>query len=231
MSESTRNLVWVALPYAAIAIFVVGHIWRYRTSPYTWTTRSTQLLERKWLRLGSLSFHLGMLLVVGGHVGGLIVPKSVTEALGISQHNYHLAAVVMGTAAGLLMGVGLLVLVLRRVSHPRVRATSIGRDYLAAAALLFVVISGMVNTVGHQLLGAEYDYRESVAPWFRGIFTFRPDAGLMVDVPLSFKLHAAAAFILFAIWPFTRLVHAWSVPLAYLARPYIVFRRRDSVAR
>ena len=64
MNDTAANLWWVALPYAALAIFVVGHIWRYRTSAYTWTTRSTQLLERKWLRVGSLSFHVGMLLVV-----------------------------------------------------------------------------------------------------------------------------------------------------------------------
>jgi nitrate reductase gamma subunit len=89
----------------------------------------------------------------------------------------------------------------------------------------------MYNTIGHQLFGTSYDYRESVSPWFRGIFTLRPDPTLMVDAPLSFRLHAAFAFILFAVWPFTRLVHAWSVPIAYLARPYIVFRRRDSVSR
>ena len=229
--NGTDLLLWVALPYAAIAIFVVGHIWRYRTAQYTWTTRSSQLLERKALRIGSLSFHFGMLAVVGGHVGGLIIPKSVTERLGITQHMYHQAAVVMGTAAGLLMSFGLLVLVLRRVGHARVRAASIGRDYLAAAALLFVVATGMINTIGHQLLGTEYDYRESVSPWFRGIFSFQPDPELMANAPLSFKIHAAAAFLLFALWPFTRLVHAWSVPLAYLARPYIIFRRRDSVAR
>lgn len=231
MSDATRNLLWVALPYACVAIFVVGHVWRYRTAQYTWTTRSTQLLERKWLRIGSLSFHLGMLLVVGGHFGGLLVPKSVTEAVGVTQHRYHQMAVVLGTAAGLLMVFGLLVLVLRRLGNARVRATSIGRDYLAAGVLVFVAVTGMINTIGHQLLGTEYDYRESVSPWFRGIFTLRPDAGLMTDAPASFKIHAIAAFALFAIWPFTRLVHAWSVPLAYLARPYIIFRRRDSVAR
>lgn len=231
MNDATRNLVWVALPYAALATFVVGHIWRYRTSQYTWTTRSTQLLERRWLRIGSLSFHLGMLLVVGGHIGGLVVPKSLTESVGVTEDMYHDAAIVMGSAAGILMTVGLLVLVLRRVGHARVRATSIGRDYLAAAVLLVVVFTGMYNTIGHQILGTSHDYRETVSPWFRSIFTFQPDPALIVEAPMSFRLHAAFAFILFAIWPFTRLVHAWSVPIAYLARPYIVFRRRDSVAR
>ena len=34
---------------------------------------------------------------------------------------------------------------------------------------------------------------------------------------------------LFAFWPFTRLVHVWSVPVGYLARPYLVYRRRAGV--
>lgn len=224
-------LLWVALPYAAIAIFVVGHVWRYRTAQYTWTTRSSQLLERKMLRVGSLAFHLGMLLVVGGHIGGLIIPKSLTEKLGVTEHMYHNAAVVLGTAAGVLMCAGLLVLVVRRVGHPRVRAASITRDYIAAAALIVVAATGMINTIGHQVVGTAHDYRETVSPWFRSIFTLQPDPALIAGAPLSFKVHAAAAFLLFALWPFTRLVHAWSVPLTYLARPYIVFRRRDSVAR
>jgi nitrate reductase gamma subunit len=231
VNDTTTNLMWVALPYAALAIFIVGHLWRYRTAQYTWTTRSSQLLERRWLRVGSLSFHLGMLLVVGGHIGGLVIPKSWTERVGVSEHMYHGAAVVLGTAAGVLMCTGLLILVLRRAGNARVRAASIGRDYLAAAALLIVAFTGMYNTIGHQLLGTSYDYRETVSPWFRGIFMLQPDPTLIADAPLSFRLHAAFAFVLFAIWPFTRLVHAWSVPIAYLVRPYIVFRRRDSVAR
>ena len=33
--------------------------------------------------------------------------------------------------------------------------------------------------------------------------------------------------LLFALWPFTRLVHVFSAPLGYLTRPYIVYRSRD----
>lgn len=233
MSEvsSSEILIWAALPYAVISVFVVGHLWRWRRNQYSWTTRSSQLLERKWLRVGILLFHFGMLAVVGGHVGGLLVPKAVTDAVGVSEHMYHTVAVVMGTLAGLAMSAGLLILAVRRTTNDRVRAATIPRDYLTVGVLLLVVATGMINTIGFQLLGESYDYRETVSPWFRSILMLQPDPALMAEAPWSFKLHAFSALALFAIWPFTRLVHAWSIPVTFLTRPYILFRRRDSVAQ
>jgi nitrate reductase gamma subunit len=231
MNSKAELLIWGALPYAVIAIFVVGHIYRYRTAQYSWTTRSSQLLENRWLRSGIILFHVGVLMVIGGHLGGLLIPASVTEAVGITEHMYHTVAVVMGTIAGLTMSAGLIILTIRRVGNERVRAATIGRDYLVMTVLILVVGTGMINTIGHQLLGTAYDYRETVSPWFRGILMLQPDPELMTEAPLSFQLHALFAMGLFAIWPFTRLVHAWSVPVGFIPRPYIVFRRRDSVAR
>lgn len=231
MNETMNLLVWVAVPYVVIAVFVVGHLWRYQTAQYSWTTRSSQLLERKMLRAGIILFHVGLLAVIGGHIGGLLVPKSLTESLDVTEDMYHTVAVVMGTFAGVTMSAGLLILAVRRVGNDRVRATSLARDYVVVAALLLVVATGMVNTIGIQILGTVHDYRETVSPWFRGILMLQPDPDLMVKAGLSFKLHALSAMLLFAIWPFTRLVHAWSVPVGFLTRPHIVFRRRDSVAR
>ena len=45
---------------------------------------------------------------------------------------------------------------------------------------------------------------------------------------LAFQLHALIGMTLFALWPFTRLVHAFSAPVQYLFRPYIVYRSRDT---
>lgn len=231
MSEKTNLLIYGALPYAVIAIFVVGHIYRYRTSPYSWTTRSSQLLEQKWLKVGVIVFHLGLLMVIGGHVGGLLVPAAVTEALGVTEHMYHNVAVLMGTVSGLMVTFGLLVLSLRRAGNERVRMATTGRDVLVFAVLIAVVITGMINTIGVQALGEAYNYRESVSPWFRSILMLQPDPELMSEAPWSFQAHAILAMSLFAIWPFTRLVHAWSIPIAYPARPFIIFRRRDSIAQ
>jgi nitrate reductase gamma subunit len=231
MNESLTLLVWGALPYAVIAVFVVGHLWRYRTAQYSWTTRSSQLLERKQLMAGVLLFHFGMLMVLGGHIGGLLVPEDLTDAVGITEDMYHNVAVVMGTLAGLTMTTGLLLLAIRRSTNERVRKASQRADFVVVIVLLIVVLTGMYNTIGMQLLGDPHNYRETVSPWFRGILTLQPDPSLMMEAPISFRVHALAAMALFAIWPFTRLVHAWSVPITYIARPFIVFRRRDAVAR
>jgi nitrate reductase gamma subunit len=87
----------------------------------------------------------------------------------------------------------------------------------------------MWNTIAGSILtiGGEYNYREGVSVWYRSFLAFQPDASLMADAPLGFRLHALVAFGLFALWPFTRLVHVFSAPVGYLTRPYIVYRSRD----
>ena len=87
--------------------------------------------------------------------------------------------------------------------------------------------SGALAVLQHQILGAGYDYRGAVSPWLRSILTLRPDASLMSGVPLAFQIHVVAANLMFALWPFTRLVHVFSAPLGYLTRPYVVYRSRD----
>jgi nitrate reductase gamma subunit len=90
-----------------------------------------------------------------------------------------------------------------------------------------VIVLGLLATVRANALGDGYNYRETVSPWFRSLFYLRPDPDVMADVPLGFQLHVLAAFGLLAFWPFTRLVHAFSAPLGYLTRPYVVYRSRD----
>lgn len=224
--------LWVVVPYACLTVFVVGHIWRYRRDQFTWTSRSTQLLEGRMLRVGVLLFHVGLLAVIGGHVLGILVPKSVTESAGLSEHGYHVISVTAGTIAGAATLTGFAILLYRRLTVPRVRTTTSTSDRLTYLLLGSVMTLGMVATVGENLLGGGYDYRETVAPWFRGLFTLDPDGALMASAPLVYQLHAIAAWLLFAAWPFSRLVHAWSVPVAYLNRPaHILYRARPVVPR
>lgn len=230
MSDPLTIMLWVVLPYAVVAHFVIGHIWRYFASPYSWTTRSTQLLESKVLRPGIILFHVGVLLAFVGHVFGLLVPASWTRTMGLSDHAYHNLAVVSGSIAGTLMCIGLFILAWRRLTNERVRATSIVRDYLVLAMLTLVVVTGLINAYG-QFMGSPYEYRETVSPWFRSIILHHPEPELMAGAPWSFKLHTLSAMGLFILWPFSRLVHAWSLPVGYSWRPYILFRRRGSVAR
>ena len=93
-------LLWVVVPYISLAIFVVGHYWRYRYDKFGWTTRSSQLYERRLLRWGSPLFHFGILFALGGHVIGLGIPESWTEAVGIGETAYHAVAVGIGAIAG-----------------------------------------------------------------------------------------------------------------------------------
>lgn len=221
--------LWIALPYLCAATFVVGHVWRYRRDQLTWTARSTQLLERRLLRWGSLCFHLGILAAIGGHLLGILVPKSATDAIGVHEHAYHLIALSAGSASGAAVVAGFAILVFRRLSVPRVRATTSRSDLFLYPLLALVIVTGMLATAWGTGVD-DYPYRLTVSPWFRGIFRFDPDAALMAEAPLLFQLHAVSAWLLLAAWPFTRLVHAWSIPVGYLRRSHILYRSRTPEA-
>ncbi|TDC48272.1 respiratory nitrate reductase subunit gamma [Actinomadura sp. KC345] len=220
-------LLWVALPYVTIAVFVLGHIWRYRYDKFGWTTRSSQLYERRLLRVGSPLFHFGILVVALGHVGGLLIPDRWTEAVGVTEHVYHVIAVVLGTIAGFCTLAGLTILIYRRRTVGPVFAATTRNDKMMYAVLVVTVLLGLAATVAANIVGGGYNYRETVSPWFRSVFYLRPDPELMTGVPLLFQLHALSALALFCIWPFTRLVHMLTAPVGYLTRPYIVYRSRD----
>ncbi|MCD6640321.1 MAG: respiratory nitrate reductase subunit gamma [Nocardioides sp.] len=222
-----NTFLWVIVPYLCLAVFVVGHIWRYRYDKFGWTTRSSQLYEDRLLRLGSPLFHFGMLGAVGGHVVGLLLPQSWTDAVGISDAAYHWGAVLGGLAAGVMLVVGMAILIYRRRTVGPVFSATTPMDKVMYAVLGVVVLLGMWNTV----LGASglehYNYREGVSVWYRSFLAFQPQPELMAEAPIGFKLHALSAFVLFALWPFTRLVHVFSAPVGYVTRPYIVYRSRD----
>ncbi|MFJ8787841.1 respiratory nitrate reductase subunit gamma [Streptomyces sp. NPDC102462] len=229
-ASGTDLLLWVAVPYICLAVFLAGHVWRYRHDQFGWTSRTSQLLEHRWLRWGSPLFHLGAFMVIAGHVGGLVVPASWTEAAGIGEHAYHTTAVWAGSVAGVAMVTGLGMLCARRLLTRRIRLGTDRSDKLLFPLLSATVLLGISATAAHNVFGPGYDYRQSVSVWFRGVFTLQPQPEAMAGAPLLFQLHALTAFLLFAVWPFTRLVHVWSAPIGYLARPYLVYRRRATPA-
>jgi len=218
-------LPWVVFPYLAAAVFAAGHLWRLRFDRLGWTTRSSQLLEQRWLRIGSPLFHVGLLGVVGGHVLGILVPVRVTEAAGISEHAYHLVALGAGGFFGVLALAGLVVLALRRLLIPQVRRAGGWNDLVVDLLLLVVVGLGMGETFGWNLGVGAYAYRDTVSVWFRQLVTLSPDASLMSGAPWVYQAHVLASFTLFALWPFTRLVHVWTAPVQYVVRrAYILYR-------
>jgi len=218
--------LWTVLPYIALTLFVGGHVWRYRTDKFGWTARSSQLHEQRLLRWGSPLFHGGILLTAAGHAGGLLVPAGLTRAVGVSDAVYHVVAVGLGGLTGTITLVGLAILGYRRLT-----VTPVARSGAAGDALMYTLLTGaIVIGLAITLFYNAHDYRATVSPWFRSIFLLRPDAEAMSRAPVGFQIHAVVAWALIACWPFTRLVHAFSVPLGYVIRPYIVYRRRDPYA-
>jgi nitrate reductase gamma subunit len=233
MNEPTtwEILLWVVLPYAALAIFIVGHIWRWRYDQFGWTSRSTQLQEKRALKWGAPLFHYATFAAIGGHVLGILIPASWISAIGVPENVYHWFAAIAGNIAAILVIIGVVVLAARRMFVARVRASTTGVDYLALILLLVIILTGIVPTMVNMVHA--YDYRETVSPWFRSLFAFQTSdhvVNAMATAPVIYQIHAASAWLIWAVWPFTRLVHAWSYPLWYLWRPYVLFRSRKAKA-
>ena len=220
-----NSVLWMTVPYVAFTSFVLGHVWRYRTDQFGWTSRSSQIYESRLLRLGSPLFHFGLLGVFGGHVVGLLIPQSWTAAVGISEHVYHLMAVTMGSLAGFAVIAGIGILLYRRITVPEVRKATTRNDKLMYLLLAGALLTGMANTLTNVF--DTYNYRETVSPWFRSLFSLHPAPELMAAAPWTFQLHALVVLALVGIWPYTRLVHMFSAPIGYLVRPYVVYRSRD----
>ncbi|GAA1683983.1 respiratory nitrate reductase subunit gamma [Glycomyces endophyticus] len=224
-------MLWGALPYVVLAVLVGGTVWRYRYDRFGWTTRSSQLYESRLLRIASPVFHFGLLVVVIGHVVGLLIPETWTDAVGITNDLYHVTALSLGAVAGVttLGGIALLIW-RRRTTGPVFSATTVN-DKVMYLVLVAAILAGLSTTLFSAVAGLtgaeEVDYRVTVSPWFRSVFVLQPDVAAMSAATVPFQLHALIGLALFALFPFTRLVHAFSAPVWYLFRPYVVYRSRD----
>jgi nitrate reductase gamma subunit len=220
-------LLWIILPYAAVATFAVGTWWRYRADQFGWTSGSTQLFEQRILGWAGPAFHYGALAAVGGHVIGLMIPKSITEPIGISENTYRWFSAIAGAVAGAVCVVGFVGLVYRWITNVRVRRTTSRTDLVVYFLLVVLIGLGCWMTFAYNLITkAPYDYRESISLWWRSLFILQPNVDAVEDASTVYQIHAIVAWAFWAVFPFSRLVHAWSIPLQYLGRPYILYRRR-----
>ncbi|EGQ26539.1 respiratory nitrate reductase subunit gamma [Mammaliicoccus sciuri] len=223
----TSQFLWVIFPYICMAVFIVGHIFRYRNDQFGWTAKSSEFIEKKQLMIGSLLFHIGIFPVILGHVAGLGIPMEWTRAMGISDHMYHLGAVWGGGFFGVVTLVGMIILTSRRFTKSNVRKLSSTSDLIVNSLLLFIVFIGVYSSLITNNITPGFDYRATISVWFRSLLIFQPEAAYMAAVPIAFKLHILTGFLIFAMWPFTRLVHVWSVPLNYVGRSYILYRKHQ----
>jgi nitrate reductase gamma subunit len=220
-----NTLAFVVFPYLALTTCVVGHLYRYITDPYGWNAKSSELLEKRGLKFGISIFHWGIILTLMGHGAGLLIPQRYWDAVGIDSQAHTLFATYSGVLVGAAALLGLTLLVYRRISQDRILATTTLNDFVTLGLLFFVVATGFSNVIGG--LYEHFDILTTIAPWLRGIVTLTPDPTLMLLVPLRFKAHILLVLALIGFSPFSRLVHIWSVPLTYVIRRHILYRRRE----
>lgn len=222
-----HEFLFGTLPYIAITIMLLGSIVRYERDPYTWKSSSSQLLRRKQLVIGSILFHVGVLIIFAGHLFGLLLPVALYDALGVGHSFKQGLAAVGGGIAGLVAITGAVMLAHRRFADPRIRATSSRADNAIILILALQLLLGLA-TVPLSLAHMDGHEMVNLMNWANGIITFDGEAASHIaDTALVFKAHIFLGLIIFILFPFTRLVHMLSAPVRYLWRPgYQIVRTR-----
>lgn len=212
-------------PYLAGAVFLLGSWLRYDQAQYTWRASSSQMLSNKGLHTASNLFHVGILVIFFGHLVGLLTPHWLYEPF-MSAGTKQVLAILVGGIAGIACWYGAFLLFMRRKNDPRVRATGTTMDLVVIGLLLVQVTLGLLTiipTLGH--LDGSNMLR--LAEWAQAIVFFKGGAAAyLIGVGWIFKLHIVLGLTIFLIFPFTRLVHIWSVPVQYLSRQYQIVRTR-----
>lgn len=227
MTAWIDHLLFGLYPYICLAVFFIGSWARFDRDQYTWKSDSSQLLRRGSLRWGSNLFHIGVLVLFFGHFVGMLTPHALYEPF-MSSGAKQLMAMVVGGVAGLLAFIGVTLLLHRRLTDARIRATSRTSDVL----LLWIFWIQLALGLGTIPLSAQHldgSMMVLLAEWAQRIATFRSGAvELLADAGWVFKLHMFLGMTVFLIFPFTRLVHIWSgfATLAYPLRPYQLVRSR-----
>ena len=228
-----HNFLFGIFPYIALGVCIMGTIARYERDPFTWKSSSSQLLRRKQLVIGSILFHVGVLVIFLGHFVGLLTPIWVFDAIGISHGFKQTLAVVAGGIAGVLGLIGGAILFHRRWTDPRIRRSSSVGDI----TILLMLLAQLVLGLGTVFVSIEHlDGHEMVKfmSWAQGIFIFDGAAASYIsNVAMVFKLHIFLGLLIIIVFPFTRLVHIFSgfaAPFRYLfTRPgYQIVRSRRS---
>ncbi len=224
-----HDFLFGTYPYIALTVLFIGSIARYERDPFTWKSSSSQLLRRKQLIIGSVLFHVGVLIIFGGHLVGLLTPIWIFDALGISHGAKQILAVVAGGVAGIMALAGGIMLLMRRLGDPRIAKNSSFADTGILALLLVQLLLGLA-TITISLQHLDGHEMTLLMSWAQGIFYFDGAAASYIeDASIIFKLHIFLGLTIFLLFPFTRLVHMLSVPVRYvtpLRKGYQIVRSR-----
>jgi nitrate reductase gamma subunit len=209
-------LLFVVFPYTAVIIFVVGVAYRYRHEGFTVSSLSSQFLEGKRLFWGSVPFHVGILVVFVGHLTAFLLPETT-----LAWNSIPVRLIVLEVTAfafGLTVLAGLVSLMYRRLTNPRIRAVTSKTDIAIELLLLAQVVLGCWIALGFRW-GSSW-FAADLSPYLWSLVTLAPETDAVFALPWVIKLHIVGAFAIIFMVPFTRLVHFVVAPLHYLARPY-----------
>lgn len=214
-------------PYICLSVFLIGSLVRFDREQYTWRSGSSQLLRARQLRWGSNLFHIGILFLFLGHFVGMLTPHALYEHV-IGAGAKQMLAMVSGGIAGVICFIGLTLLLHRRLSDARIRATSSTMD-IAILVILWVQLVLGLATIPFSAAHLDGSVMMVLSEWAQRIVTFRGGAAERIrDVDWVFKAHMFLGLTIFLIFPFSRLVHIWSAPVWYVFRPYQVVRKRGA---
>jgi nitrate reductase gamma subunit len=214
--------------YVAGTVFLLGSLVRFDMSQYTWKTNSSQLLDNSFrFQVGSVLFHLGVLFLFFGHLIGLLMPHWMYPYLGLTASSKQILAMVSGGIAGLAALVGATILMHRRLFHPRVRAHSTRNDIFILVLLYVQLVLGLL-TIPVSMYHLDGSVMLQLGDWAQNVLTFRGGSEYIVDVHWIYKLHLFLGITTFLVFPFTRLVHIWSLPASYIVRQYQIVRQRQA---
>ena len=227
--DYTNTFLFGLYPYICMTTFFLGSLIRFDREQFTWKAGSSQMLRSKQLKLGSNLMHIGILLLFFGHFFGLLTPPIVYKTLGLTAPIKQMIAMIGGGIFGIMCFAGITLLVHRRLSEPRIRATSNSSDIFILILLhiqvtlgLLTIIPSMQNLDGRDML--------LLSQWAQAIVTFQPfaavDAMNSGELSIIYKAHIVIGLTMFLVFPFTRLVHIWSAPIWYLGRRYQIVRQR-----
>jgi nitrate reductase gamma subunit len=211
-----NNVEFVYFPYVSILLFLVVSIYRSVYRPFSISALSSQLLENKKLYWGSISFHYGVIIVLLGHLTALLLPQGLLLWNSLPIRLYLLEGT--GLALGLWALVGLGILVWRRLTTRRILAVTTPMDLLVLALLLVSVISGVLIATLYRF--GSYWFTGVFTPYLLSLLILQPRPELVATLPWIIKLHVLNFFILLAVFPFSRLIHIATYPIAYLVRPW-----------
>ncbi|EMJ9773628.1 MULTISPECIES: respiratory nitrate reductase subunit gamma [Morganella] len=212
-------------PYIAGAVFIIGSWLRYDYGQYTWRAGSSQMLDKKGMRLASNLFHVGIIGIFFGHFVGMLTPHWMYEPF-ITVAQKQMLAMVAGGACGVMTLIGGGLLLKRRLTNPRVRATSSAGDILIITLLVIQVILGL-GTIPFSAQHTDGSEMMKLVGWAQSVVTFQGGASEHLEgVAFIFRMHLVLGMTLFLIFPFCRLVHIWSAPVEYITRRYQLVRNR-----